>query len=375
MTDGSASLMTMAHSFLAAGMSTEARGRTCSTPGAHFYEVYETADARYVAVGAIEPRFYAALLEGLGLDPAELPHQMDRTAWPAMKVRLAACFATRTRDEWTAVFEGTEACVAPVLSPLEARDHPHNVARGTFVEVAGVRQPGPAPRFSSTPRASRRRPRSRAPRRARRSRDGASTRVASMPCWPPARSAAGSRRGSGIAEALPHVPPVAQVAAVDVELDAVEHPAELRRVGCLALGRVARLRDAVASEVPRRGRRRRRGTPNATLRHPPSLPGRSRDHYARSMAETSGVLERTEAPVTEDGDRERLTHIVLEGFKPTESEFVATGNSVVAGMVNATPVVALCGKTWVPGRDPARYPLCGTCKEIAATLGWSVPRG
>jgi alpha-methylacyl-CoA racemase len=151
MTDGSASLTTMAHSFLAAGISKEARGENMLDTGAHFYEVYETADARYVAVGAIERRFYAALLEGLGLAGEALPDQMDATRWPEMKERFAAIFATRTRDEWEAHFEGTEACVAPVLSPSEARDHPHNRARATFVEVAGVGQPAPAPRFSRTP--------------------------------------------------------------------------------------------------------------------------------------------------------------------------------------------------------------------------------
>jgi alpha-methylacyl-CoA racemase len=150
MTDGSASLMTMAHAFLAAGVSTEERGTNLLDTGAHFYEVYEASDGRFVAVGAIEPRFYAALLQGLGLDPAELPPQMDRASWPKMKARLAALFAMKTRDEWAAHFEGSEACVAPVLSPLEAIDHPHNVARETFVEVGGVRQPGPAPRFSRT---------------------------------------------------------------------------------------------------------------------------------------------------------------------------------------------------------------------------------
>jgi alpha-methylacyl-CoA racemase len=150
MTDGAASLMTMAHAFLAAGVSTEARGANLLDTGAHFYEVYETSDGRFVAVGAIEPRFYDALLEGLGLDPAELPPQMDRSSWPKMKARLAALFAMKTREEWVGHFEGTEACVAPVLSPSEAMDHPHNLARETFVEVAGVRQPGPAPRFSRT---------------------------------------------------------------------------------------------------------------------------------------------------------------------------------------------------------------------------------
>ncbi|HEV3328879.1 MAG TPA: DUF3039 domain-containing protein [Acidimicrobiales bacterium] len=90
------------------------------------------------------------------------------------------------------------------------------------------------------------------------------------------------------------------------------------------------------------------------------------------MTDTSSVLETTESPVT-DGDHERFTHIVLEGFHVADDQFVATGNSVVEGMVNSTPVVALCGKTWVPGRDATRYPVCPTCKEIAQSLGWKVP--
>jgi alpha-methylacyl-CoA racemase len=151
MTDGSASLMTMAHAFLATGLSTEARGTNLLDTGAHFYEVYETADGRFVAVGAIEPRFYAALLDGLGIDKGEVPAQMDRSSWPKMKELFASTFVERTRDEWEARFSGTEACVAPVLSPLEAVDHPHNRARSTFVEVAGTTQPAPAPRFSRTP--------------------------------------------------------------------------------------------------------------------------------------------------------------------------------------------------------------------------------
>jgi alpha-methylacyl-CoA racemase len=151
MVDGSASLLTMAHSFWATGISKEQRGVNLLDTGAHFYEVYETRDGGFVAVGAIEPQFYAALLEGLGLTGEALPAQMDRSAWPSMKARFAALFAARTRDEWEAVFDGTEACVAPVLSPLEAARHPHNRARRTFVEVAGVSQPAPAPRFSRTP--------------------------------------------------------------------------------------------------------------------------------------------------------------------------------------------------------------------------------
>lgn len=94
-----------------------------------------------------------------------------------------------------------------------------------------------------------------------------------------------------------------------------------------------------------------------------------------SMHEPNAVLERTTAPVTENGDHERYTHIVLEGFQGTGDEFIAAGTSVVEGMINSTPVVALCGKAWVPGRDPGKYPICPTCKEVAASLGWRVPQG
>ena len=150
MVDGSASLMAMTHSFLNAGLWHEERGVNLLDTGAHFYEVYETSDARYVAVGAIERQFYAALLEGMGLADEELPSQMDRSAWPQMKQRFAAVFATKTRDEWTQIFDGTDACVSPVLSPSEATQHPHNVQRGTFVHGAAL-GPEPAPRFSRTP--------------------------------------------------------------------------------------------------------------------------------------------------------------------------------------------------------------------------------
>jgi alpha-methylacyl-CoA racemase len=140
----------MTHSFRAMGMWTDERGTNMLDTGAHFYEVYETSDGKYMSVGSIEPQFYAALLEGLGLDPADLPYQHDRSQWPALKERFAALFKTRTRDEWTAVFEGTDACVAPVLTIPEAVAHPHNVERGTFTEVAGIPQPAPAPRFDRT---------------------------------------------------------------------------------------------------------------------------------------------------------------------------------------------------------------------------------
>jgi alpha-methylacyl-CoA racemase len=150
MTDGSASLMTMIYAFRQLGWWTEERGSNILDSGAHFYEVYETADGKYFAVGAIEAQFYAELLRGLGLEGEDLPDQMDRERWPEMKRRFAGIFATKTRDEWAAVFEGTDACAAPVLSPWEAHLHPHNAARRTFVEVEGIVQPAPAPRFSRT---------------------------------------------------------------------------------------------------------------------------------------------------------------------------------------------------------------------------------
>jgi alpha-methylacyl-CoA racemase len=118
--------------------------------GAHFYEVYETMDARFVAVGAIEPQFYEALLAGLGLDAASLPAQLDRAQWPSMKERFATIFHSKTRDEWTEIFADVDACVTPVLSPREAAHHPYNTERGVFATDGPV-QPQPAPRFSKTP--------------------------------------------------------------------------------------------------------------------------------------------------------------------------------------------------------------------------------
>jgi alpha-methylacyl-CoA racemase len=153
MVDGSALLMTMVHSFRHMGMWQDERGTNMLDTGAHFYETYETADGKYLSVGAIEPQFYDALLAGMGLDKADLPWQHDRAAWPALKEQFAGIFRTKTRDEWMAIYEGTDACVAPVLSIPEALEHPHNVERGTFVEVAGVPQPAPAPRFDRTPAA------------------------------------------------------------------------------------------------------------------------------------------------------------------------------------------------------------------------------
>ncbi|HLM95782.1 MAG TPA: CaiB/BaiF CoA-transferase family protein [Acidimicrobiales bacterium] len=158
MVDGAASLMTMTFAFRRLGLWTEGRGVNVLDTGAPFYEVYDTADGKWFAVGAIEPRFYAELLRVLGLEPEDLPPQNDRELWPATKERFAAIFRTRTRDEWTDAFAGTDACGAPVLSPWEAHTHPHNRHRATFVEVDGVVQPGPAPRFSRTPAAVHRAP-------------------------------------------------------------------------------------------------------------------------------------------------------------------------------------------------------------------------
>jgi alpha-methylacyl-CoA racemase len=151
MVDGSAVLTTFIHSLRAIGMWQDERGTNLLDTGAHFYDVYETADHRYVSVGSIEPQFYAELLRLSGLENEELPGQMDRSQWPALKERVAAVFRTRTRDEWCALMEGTDVCFAPVLSMAEAPTHPHNRQRETFVEVAGIPQPAPAPRFGRTP--------------------------------------------------------------------------------------------------------------------------------------------------------------------------------------------------------------------------------
>jgi alpha-methylacyl-CoA racemase len=151
MVDGCAALMAMTMMLRHAGLWSDERGTNVLDTGAHFYEVYETADGRHIAVGAIEPQFYAELLRRCGLDDEDLPAQFDRSAWPAMKQRFAALFRTRTRAQWCELLEGTDACAAPVLSLEEAPRHPHNAHRGTFVEAFGVAQPAPAPRFSRTP--------------------------------------------------------------------------------------------------------------------------------------------------------------------------------------------------------------------------------
>jgi alpha-methylacyl-CoA racemase len=150
MVDGSASMTSMLHSLLNANFWREERGVNLLDTGAPFYEVYETRDHRFVAVGAIEPQFYAELVRGLGLANEDLPAQMDRSRWAETKVRFAEVFAAKTRDEWTEVFEGLDACVSPVLSPREAARHRYNTERHVFAEQGAI-QPAPAPRFSRTP--------------------------------------------------------------------------------------------------------------------------------------------------------------------------------------------------------------------------------
>lgn len=150
MVDGVASMMTAFWGLKAMGMWIDQRGENLLDTGAHFYNVYETADRRYISIGSIEPRFYEELLRQTGLEREELPDQMDRSKWPEMRKRLGAVFKKKTRDEWCAIMEGTDICFAPVLSMEEAPNHPHNKARGLFVEIDGVIQPGPAPRFSRT---------------------------------------------------------------------------------------------------------------------------------------------------------------------------------------------------------------------------------
>lgn len=150
MVDGAASLMASTYGMYAAGRVDNRRGENLLDGGAHFYDAYETADGKYVSIAAIEPKFYADLLDRLGLADEELPPQMERDRWPELKRRLAELFRTKTRQQWCDILEGTDVCFAPVLDFEEAPRHPHNLARQTFVEVDGVIQPAPAPRFSRT---------------------------------------------------------------------------------------------------------------------------------------------------------------------------------------------------------------------------------
>ena len=151
MVEGSAYLGMGVFGMLAAGTWVDERVSNFLDGGAHFYRCYRTKDKKFVSIASIEAKFYALLLAALDLDPADLPDQMDRPTWPAMARKLEALFARKTRDEWCEIMEGTDICFAPVLSFAEAPGHPHNQARASFPEIAGVVQPGPAPRFSRTP--------------------------------------------------------------------------------------------------------------------------------------------------------------------------------------------------------------------------------
>jgi alpha-methylacyl-CoA racemase len=151
MVDGASYLCTQFYGLLANGLMTLDIGTNMLDGGAPYYQTYETSDGKHMAVGAIEERFYRELLEGLGLDPQDLPGRNDVSRWPETKARFAERFRTRTRDEWTRIFEGRDACVAPVLGLDEAGAHPHNEARGLLVQPGGVTQPAPAPRLSDTP--------------------------------------------------------------------------------------------------------------------------------------------------------------------------------------------------------------------------------
>lgn len=151
-TDGTASLMGVMYGLRASGIWSDERDSNLLDGGAPFYDVYETADGKFVTIGSLEPQFYALLLEKLGLkDDPLFAAQMDRSQWPAMSEKIATVIKTKTREEWTTLLEGTDACFAPVLTMGEAPAHPHNAARKAFTDVAGIVQPAPAPRFSRTP--------------------------------------------------------------------------------------------------------------------------------------------------------------------------------------------------------------------------------
>ena len=151
MTEGSAYLALACFGLAAVGEWTMEREDNLIDGGAPFWRCYETSDKKFISIGAVEEKFYLLLLQTLGLDPANMPPQMDRAHWPAVSEQLATLFQQKTRDEWCALMEGTDICFAPVLNFQEAAAHPHNQARGSFVEVDGIVQPGPAPRFSRTP--------------------------------------------------------------------------------------------------------------------------------------------------------------------------------------------------------------------------------
>jgi len=154
MVDGAALLTTMIHEVRGLSLWHDERGTNFLDTGSHYYNVYETADGEFVAVGAMEPRFYRAFMTGLGFTDDDMPPQDDQARWESLTDLVADIFRGRTRAEWLDVFDGTEACVTPVLSLGDAPDHPHNRHRATFVDVGGTTEPSPAPRFSRTPPAT-----------------------------------------------------------------------------------------------------------------------------------------------------------------------------------------------------------------------------
>jgi alpha-methylacyl-CoA racemase len=154
MLDGVALLAAKIHGLRTTGTWSDRAGTNFLDSGAPFYDTYETADGQHMAVGALEPKFYDELLTRFGLESAGLPAQYDRSGWPVLRARLTQAFAERTQAELVELFEGSDACVAPVLSPGDAPSHPHNAARNTFIKVGGVLQPAPAPRFGRTPAAA-----------------------------------------------------------------------------------------------------------------------------------------------------------------------------------------------------------------------------
>jgi alpha-methylacyl-CoA racemase len=151
MSDGSVSLMGLLYGHLSRGTWRDTRASNIIDGGAHFYNVYRCADGEWIALGAIEPQFYARLVERAGLEPAVFGGRQDEASWPELRERLTAVFGQRTRAQWCALLEDADCCFAPVMSMGDAPGHPHNVARGAFTEVRGVVQPSPAPRFSRTP--------------------------------------------------------------------------------------------------------------------------------------------------------------------------------------------------------------------------------
>ena len=151
MTDGATSLMSMFYGMKASGIWTTNRSDNMLDGAAHFYDVYETADGKFVSIGSIEPQFYALLREKAGFDDAAFDAQMDKSAWPDLKAKVEEAFKTKTRDEWDAIMLGTDICYAPVLDMDEAFEHPHNRERDTITEAFGIKQPNVAPRFSGTP--------------------------------------------------------------------------------------------------------------------------------------------------------------------------------------------------------------------------------